>query len=55
MKKGAKQVAAMCIIESEGRYLLMKRNYPPNKGYYVSVSGRVEPYERPIEAAKREI
>lgn len=53
--KGIKKVAAMCIVHANGQYLLMKRFYPPNRGKYVSVGGKVEPFERPIDAAKREL
>lgn len=54
-KTGIKKVASMCIIRSSDKYLLMQRLKSPNKGQYVSVGGKVEPFERPIEAAIREL
>jgi len=45
---GLKKVAAMCILRSGDQYMLLERYNEPNKGMYVPVGGKVEPYESPL-------
>jgi 8-oxo-dGTP diphosphatase len=52
--EGIKKIAAMVILRSGGRYLLLKRGKAPNKGKYLPVGGKLEPYETPVECAIRE-
>lgn len=51
---GLKRAATMIILRSEGQMLLLKRAKDPNKGLYVPVGGKVEPYEDPLATAQRE-
>lgn len=51
---GLKKSAAMVILRHEQRLLLLKRNKAPNAGRYVPVGGKLEPFEDPYSAARRE-
>lgn len=54
VQAGIKRTAAMVILQHGTSFLLLKRNKAPNIGRYVPVGGKIEPYERPFEAALRE-
>jgi 8-oxo-dGTP diphosphatase len=51
---GLKRVAVFCILQSGYKFLLLKRNKDPNKGKFVPVGGKIEPFETPYEAVMRE-
>jgi len=51
---GLKKVAAMCILKADDQFLLLKRGKTPNKGKYVPVGGKLDPFEGPITAVIRE-
>ena len=51
---GIKRTAAMVVLRHGEAFLLLKRNKEPNRGRYVPVGGKVDPHERPIDAAIRE-
>lgn len=51
---GIKRTAAMVVLKSGEQLLLLLRNKMPNKGLYVPVGGKLDPFERPIDAAIRE-
>lgn len=44
----------MVILRCSGRYLLLRRAKAPNAGLYAPVGGKLEPNERPVDAAIRE-
>jgi len=52
--EGQKQVAVMCILQHADQYLLLQRSKDPNKGMYTPVGGKLNPYETPLAAARRE-
>lgn len=51
---GIKKIASMVILRHNSRYLLLQRGKEPNKGMYVPVGGKIEPFETPKNAAIRE-
>ena len=51
---GLKKVAAMCILQHNDQFLLLKRAKAPNKGMFLPVGGKLEPFETPKQAAIRE-
>jgi len=51
---GLKRLAAMCILRCGDQYMLLERAKNPNKGLYVPVGGKLEPFENPHNAARRE-
>ncbi|MEZ4994353.1 MAG: NUDIX domain-containing protein [Saprospiraceae bacterium] len=51
---GLKRSAAMVILRHDQQFLLLKRAKMPNKGMYVPVGGKLDPFEDPYTAAKRE-
>lgn len=51
----SKRIAAMIILRSGSRYLLLRRKNEPNRGMYVPVGGKLEPHESPRAAASREL
>ena len=51
---GLKKVAAMCVLQHKDKFLLLKRAKEPNKGMYVPVGGKLEPFENQIDACLRE-
>ena len=52
---GLKRVAVLCILRSEDALLLIRRAQEPNLGKYVPVGGKLDPCERPRDAACREV
>lgn len=54
---GLKRAAVLCVLKSRtaNRYLLLKRNKDPHINKYIPVGGKLEPFETPDEAAKREV
>lgn len=44
----------MIVLRHGEQFLLLKRGKEPNKGKYVPVGGKLEPYEDPYSAAIRE-
>ncbi|MCO6475147.1 MAG: NUDIX domain-containing protein [Phaeodactylibacter sp.] len=44
----------MVVLRHEEEFLLLRRNKEPNAGRYVPIGGKLEPHERPIDAAIRE-
>lgn len=46
--------ASSAIVRRDGRYLLVRRLYPPAADLYAFPGGRAEPGETPAEAAIRE-
>lgn len=44
----------MVVLRHEDQFLLLKRAKEPNRGMYVPVGGKLEPFERPLSAAIRE-
>lgn len=60
MKKipiGFKKTTVLCILLSDDnkKMLLLKRSKNPHLGKYIAVGGKLEPFESPYDAAKREI
>ena len=51
---GLKRAAVMIVLRSGTQLLLLKRAKEPNKGLYVPVGGKIEPYEDPLQTALRE-
>ena len=47
-------MAVLIVLQSEDKFLLLKRAKPPNQGMYTPVGGKLEPHEGPLEAAIRE-
>ena len=52
---GLKRNAVICILRSGDKYLFLERKKMPNQGRWVPIGGKVDPYESPTDAAKREI
>ena len=44
----------MIVLRYEDQFLLLKRGKEPNKGKYVPVGGKLDPFEDPYSAAVRE-
>lgn len=44
----------MVLLRHQDQFLLLKRAKEPNKGKYVPVGGKLEPFEAPLAAAIRE-
>ena len=53
--EGLKKVGVICVLRNENKFLLLKRNKEPNMDKYTPVGGKIDPYENPYDAAKREI
>ena len=58
--EGIKKCAAICILKNNDKYLLMKRgkrktNKEDLYGNYLIIGGKLDPFETPEEAAKREV
>ena len=51
---GIKKVASMCVLKNEDKFLLLKRANEPNKGMYVPVGGKLDPFESAYKAVLRE-
>ncbi|NUO03084.1 MAG: NUDIX domain-containing protein [Saprospiraceae bacterium] len=54
IQSGLKRVAAMVVLRHEQQLLLLRRAKPPHVGKYVPVGGKLDPFERPVDAARRE-
>lgn len=52
---GLKRAAAICVIKSEGQFLLLERAKEPNQGKFVPPGGKIDPFETPLQAALREL
>lgn len=52
---GLKRSAAMVVLQHQTSFLLLRRNKAPHKNKYVPVGGKLEPYEDPYTAARREL
>lgn len=52
---GSKRVAALCLVRSGDRFLLLRRVKEPHVGLWVPMGGKVDPFENPRDAAIREI
>jgi len=44
----------MCVLRHKDQFLLLKRAKEPNKGMYVPVGGKLEPFENQYAACLRE-
>jgi len=51
---GLKRAAVMVVLRSGNQFMLLKRANEPNKGLYVPVGGKVDPFEDPLQTAIRE-
>ncbi len=51
---GLKRAAAMCILQHQNKFLLLKRAKEPFIGHFVPVGGKIDPHENPLATAKRE-
>ncbi len=47
--------SVVCYIESDNRFLFIKRNHPPDLGKYVPPGGKIEVGEDPVFSVKREV
>ncbi|MGZ4779234.1 MAG: NUDIX hydrolase [Thermoanaerobaculia bacterium] len=52
---GLKRSAVICVVRHGDEHLMLRRDREPNRGLYVPVGGKLEPYESPRDAAIREI
>jgi len=52
---GLKRAATLIMLRNEDHFLLLKRLKPPHQGRYTPVGGKLDPHERPLEAAIREL
>lgn len=54
---GLKRAAVLCVLKSKSsnNYLLLKRDKEPHLNKYIPVGGKLEPFEAPDDAAKREV
>ena len=52
---GLKRTASMIVLRNEQKFLLLKRARPPHQGKYLPVGGKLDPFEDPYSAAKREL
>lgn len=52
--EGIKKIAVICILKHRDHFLLLKRWKEPNKDLYTPLGGKLDPFETPLEAAKRE-
>ena len=60
MPEGLKRCVALCILKNDDKYLLIKRGKRKTKkeedyGMYLPIGGKLEPFETPEDAAKREV
>ena len=60
MINGMKKCVALCILKNDDKYLLIKRgkrktSQEEDFGMYLPIGGKLEPFETPEEAAKREV
>jgi 8-oxo-dGTP diphosphatase len=52
---GLKRSAVLCILKHDDQLLLLLRSKEPHLGKYIPVGGKVEPFECPADAARREV
>jgi len=52
---GLKRSAVICVVRHGADHLMLHRDREPNRGLYVPVGGKLEPFESPRNAAIREI
>ncbi len=52
--EGLKKVAVICILKHQDKFLLLERLKEPNKDLFTPLGGKIDPYETPLDAAKRE-
>jgi 8-oxo-dGTP diphosphatase len=52
---GLKRNAVLCLVRHRGEDLLLHRARDPNRGLWVPVGGKLEPFESPRAAALREL
>ncbi len=52
--EGLKKVAVICILKHQNKFLLLERLKEPNKDLYTPLGGKIDPFETPLDAAKRE-
>jgi 8-oxo-dGTP diphosphatase len=52
--EGLKKVAVICILKHKDKFLLLERLREPNKDLFTPLGGKIDPYETPLNAAKRE-
>jgi len=55
VKLGLKKCAVLCILRHKDTFLLIRRTKEPHAGKYIPIGGKLEPFETPIDAARREI
>ncbi|MBK9735492.1 MAG: NUDIX domain-containing protein [Saprospiraceae bacterium] len=51
---GLKKAAVFCILRCNDKFLLLQRANEPNKGKFVPVGGKIDPFESPYNAVIRE-
>lgn len=52
---GIKKVATMCLLKNGNQFLLLKRIKEPHQSQYTPVGGKIDPFENPTDAIKREV
>lgn len=52
---GDKRNAVICILRNKEHFVFIERKNKPNRGRYVPIGGKIEPFESPTQAAVREI
>ncbi|MCP9762360.1 NUDIX hydrolase [Lacihabitans soyangensis] len=52
--EGLKKVAVICILKHQDKFLLLERLKEPNKDLFTPLGGKLDPFETPLDAAKRE-
>jgi len=55
VKVGLKKCAILCILRNKDKILLLQRAKQPHYMKYIPIGGKLEPFETPVEAAKREV
>lgn len=51
---GLKKAAVLILLKHQDQFLLLLRDREPNQGLYTPVGGKLDPGERPLDAAIRE-
>jgi 8-oxo-dGTP diphosphatase len=52
--EGLKKVAVICILKHQDIFLLLERLKEPNKDSFTPLGGKIDPFETPLDTAKRE-
>jgi 8-oxo-dGTP pyrophosphatase MutT (NUDIX family) len=52
--EGLKKVAVICILKHQDIFLLLERLKEPNKDSFMPLGGKIDPFETPLDTAKRE-